>query len=111
MAEAARMLLEHGVDTIDINMGCPVNRIAGAGVRSGDDVQHRQYAEACADGCRSGVNSDQCEDATWLGQQPAFRAIFARQFEQIGVAAVAIHERTRAGFRWYCLVTRYSSGG
>jgi hypothetical protein len=29
MADAARFLVELGVDTIDINMGCPVNRIAG----------------------------------------------------------------------------------
>ncbi|MFN5286906.1 MAG: tRNA-dihydrouridine synthase, partial [Planctomyces sp.] len=35
MADAAQLLLELGVDSIDINMGCPVNRIAGAGAGAG----------------------------------------------------------------------------
>ncbi len=35
MVAAARFLQERGVDTIDINMGCPVNRIAGSGSGAG----------------------------------------------------------------------------
>ncbi|MCA9008136.1 MAG: tRNA dihydrouridine synthase DusB [Planctomycetaceae bacterium] len=95
MADAARMLLEHGVDTIDINMGCPVNRIAGAGSGAGmmcntDSTLKLVQTVVEAVSIPISVKMRLGWDSSQLSAP-----FFARQFEQIGVAAVAIHGRTR----------------
>jgi len=95
MREAARLVEARGVDSIDINMGCPVHRITAGGAGS-------------AMMCRT--------DATLTLVQTVVEAVgvpvtvkmrlgwddsqitapfFAREFEKIGVAAIAIHGRTR----------------
>ena len=96
MEEAARFLQEHGVDTIDINMGCPVNRIAGAGSGAGMMCQTdttiglvRRVVEAV--GIPVSVKMRLGWDETQLTAP-----FFAREFEQVGVCALAIHGRTRA---------------
>ncbi|MEZ6039723.1 MAG: tRNA dihydrouridine synthase DusB [Planctomycetaceae bacterium] len=95
MADAARMLQDHGVDTIDINMGCPVNRIAGAGSGAGmmcnvdgsvSLVQQVVQAVRVPVTVKMRLGWD-AENIT--------APMFAHQFEQVGVAAVAIHGRTR----------------
>lgn len=95
MADAARMLQERGVDTIDINMGCPVDRIAGAGSGAGlmcnldgSISLIRRVVEAVA--VPVSVKMRLGWDASRLTAP-----LFAREFEQAGVAAVAIHGRTR----------------
>jgi len=50
MSEAAQLLEARGVDSIDINMGCPVNRIV-KGSRGQYDVPSRQYGLIGAGGC------------------------------------------------------------
>ena len=55
--------------------GLPRQSHRRSGFRSRDDVQHRRYAEAGADRCRSRLDSDQCQDATWLGQQQPFCSV------------------------------------
>ena len=95
MCEAARLLEARGVDSIDINMGCPVDRITrtggGAGLmcREQDTVRLvRQVVESVripvTVKLRLGWDSDRIT-------APAF----AREFEQAGAAAIAIHGRTR----------------
>lgn len=95
MADASRLLVELGVDTIDINMGCPVNRIAGAGAGagmmcniSGTLKLVQTVVEAVpvpvSVKMRLGWDSDNLT-----------APIFAKEFEQVGVCAVAIHGRTR----------------
>ena len=95
MADAARMLQARGVDTIDINMGCPVERIAGAGSGaglmcniSGSVGLVRRVVEAVS--VPVTVKMRLGWDAARLTAP-----LFAREFEQAGVAAVAIHGRTR----------------
>ena len=96
MREAAQFLEARGTDAIDINMGCPVHRIVAHG--SGASMLCRP-AETI-DLVRNVVEAVRIPvsikmrlgwDAT---QITAPR--FAREFEQVGVAAIAIHGRTRA---------------
>ncbi|MCH2200380.1 MAG: tRNA dihydrouridine synthase DusB [Fuerstiella sp.] len=95
MTDAAQFLQEHGVDTIDINMGCPVSRIAGSGSGAGMMCHAdgtislvQQVVESV--GIPVSVKMRLGWDETQL-TAPGF----ARAFEQVGVCAVAIHGRTR----------------
>ncbi|MEN9557582.1 MAG: putative tRNA-dihydrouridine synthase [Planctomycetota bacterium] len=95
MADAARFLVELGVDTIDINMGCPVNRIAGAGAGAGmmcntSSTLHLAQTVVEAVSVPVTIKMRLGWDASTLTAP-----FFAREFEKIGVAAVAIHGRTR----------------
>lgn len=96
MVDAAQFLVEcGGVATIDINMGCPVNRIAGAGSGAGmmchvDGTMNlvRQVVEA--------VNIPVSVKMRLGWDDNNLSApFFAREFEQVGVCAVAVHGRTR----------------
>lgn len=100
MRDAARLLESRGVDSIDINMGCPVDHVTrvGAGARLMCEAERtitlvRAVVEAVripvTVKMRLGWNADSITAPR-----------FAREFEQIGVAAVAVHGRTREqGFR------------
>jgi tRNA-dihydrouridine synthase B len=95
MRDASQFLVERGVDSIDINMGCPVERITkgGAGAsmmcRIDSTVELvRTVVEAVS--VPVTVKMRLGWDSTQLTAPK-----FAREFEQVGVAAVAIHGRTR----------------
>ena len=101
MRDAASWLEEHaGVDTIDLNMGCPVDRIAnhggGAGMmREADRTISLVEGVVAAVGVPVSVKMRLGWDSTQLTAPR-----FAREFEQVGVAAVAVHGRTREqGFK------------
>ncbi|MDZ4685133.1 MAG: tRNA dihydrouridine synthase DusB [Planctomycetaceae bacterium] len=96
MRDCAQFLAARGVDSIDINMGCPVQRItkggAGASLMCHADqtvrlVQTVVEAVALPVTVKMRLGWD---DTQITAPQ------FAREFEQVGVAAVAIHGRTRA---------------
>ncbi len=108
MRDAAQFLEEYGVDSIDINMGCPVERITKTGggsalmceTPSTPAAQSSRGASPTVKLVRTVVDAVRLPvtvkmrlgwDAT---QITAPR--FAREFEQVGVAAIAIHGRTRA---------------
>jgi tRNA-dihydrouridine synthase B len=95
MRDAARFLEERGVDSVDINMGCPVERItkngSGAGMMCHTDNTVslvRQVVEAV------GIPVTVKMRLGWDDSQITAPK-FAREFEHVGVAAVAIHGRTR----------------
>lgn len=95
MRDAAQFLEEYGVDSIDINMGCPVERITKTGGGSAmmcDTNETVRLVKSVVDAVRLPVTVKMRLgwDAT---QITAPR--FAREFEQVGVAAIAIHGRTR----------------
>ncbi len=75
-----------GVDSIDINMGCPVKRITG-GVGSADDVPARPTRSTS-----SGPSSSPCRSRSTVkmrlgwDEQQITAPFFAREFEQTGVA-------------------------
>jgi nifR3 family TIM-barrel protein len=96
MCAAAQLLEQRGIDTIDINMGCPVQRITGNGSGS---------AMMCSTGntvdlVRQVVNAVKIPITVKMrlgwDETQLTAPFFAREFEQAGVAAVAIHGRTRA---------------
>ena len=96
MRDAAQFLEARGVHSIDINMGCPVKRIVANG--SGASMMCRpdetlNLVRAVVEAVRIPVSVKMRLgwDATQITAP-----FFARQFEQAGVAAVAIHGRTRA---------------
>ncbi len=96
MREAAQFLEARGVDSIDINMGCPVRRIVSNG--SGASMMCRQdetlqLVRAVVESVRIPITVKM--RLGWDSTQIT-APIFAREFEQAGVAAVAIHGRTRA---------------
>jgi tRNA-dihydrouridine synthase B len=95
MRDAAQLLEGRGVDSIDINMGCPVQRITKGGAGASMMCQVDRTVELV----RTVVEAVQIPvtvkmrlgwDSTQLTAPQ-----FAREFEQVGVAAVAIHGRTR----------------
>src|SRR5690606_16026486 len=98
MAEAARQVAERGPDLLDINMGCPVPKItrndegcalmldperAGRVVRAVVEAVDRPVTAKIRKG--------------WDETQVTAPAV-ARELEKAGVAAIAVHGRTREQF-------------
>jgi nifR3 family TIM-barrel protein len=95
MAEAARWLEGYGASVIDINMGCPVHKVVRGGGGSAMMCDRastiglvKQVVEAVPIPVTVKMRLG-WDESSWSA--PAF----AREFEQIGVAAVIIHGRTR----------------
>jgi len=95
MGEAASWLEDYGVSAVDINMGCPVHKVTRGGGGSalmcnvGNTVQ---LVRSVVEAVRIPVTVKMrlgWDDTDWSAPH------FAREFEQIGVAAVIIHGRTR----------------
>ena len=96
MAEAAQLVESRGVDSIDINMGCPVDRITKGGAGSGMMCKTDETVNLVA----RVVNAVEVPVTVkmrlgWDDTQITAPQ-FARAFEDVGVAAIAIHGRTRA---------------
>ncbi len=96
MAEAAQFLEARGVDSIDINMGCPVDRItkggSGASMMCSRDNTVR-LVEKIVNAVSIPVT---CKMRLGWDDKQLTAPLFARLFEEVGVAAIAIHGRTRA---------------
>lgn len=95
MVDAAQILEERGVDSIDINMGCPVTKIAGGGSGAGmmcDASRTTTLVQQIVEAVRIPISVKM--RLGWDSTQLT-APLFAREFEQIGVVAIAIHGRTR----------------
>src|SRR5579872_2374618 len=95
MAEAARALQSRGVNAIDINMGCPVHKVTKNG--SGASMLcRRDETVALVERVVKAVDIPVSVKMRlgWDDRQITAPE-FARAFEEIGVAAVMIHGRTR----------------
>ncbi|MCH9654437.1 MAG: tRNA dihydrouridine synthase DusB [Planctomycetes bacterium] len=100
MQEAAQLLQDRDVDSIDINMGCPVNRI----VKGGAGASMMCHPDKTIALVQSVVESVKIPVSVKMrlgwDDHNLSAPFFAREFEQVGVVAVAIHGRTREqGFR------------
>jgi len=96
VADAARLLeAEFELDAIDINMGCPVAKVAGHGAGAG----LMQQADGTVELVRSVVDAVSLPVTIKMRLGWDERSLtapwFARAFEEVGVAAIAIHGRTR----------------
>lgn len=96
LVEAARICETAGPDLIDINVGCPVKKIANKGAGSGmlrDPDRLIEIVEAIV-----GSVSLPVTVKARLGWDDSSIVIvdLARRFEDAGVAAITVHARTRA---------------
>ena len=98
MAQAARRLAADGADLIDINMGCPARRVAGA--LAGSALMRDLDAAARILEAVVGAVAVPVTLKTRLGWDEASRnaAALASRAESVGVKLVTIHGRTRCQF-------------
>ncbi len=97
MAEAAQIAARaSGADLIDINMGCPVNKV----VANGDGCALMRNAEKAVRVAEAVVKAAPVPVTVKMRRgwdKGSINAVeLAKALEQVGVAAVAIHGRTRA---------------
>ena len=96
MAEAARWLEAYGVSAVDINMGCPVHKV----VRGGGGSALMCNAAGTTAMVRAVVEAVRIPVTVKMrlgwDEQTLTAPALARRFEEVGVAAVIIHGRTRA---------------
>ncbi len=96
MRDAAQLLEARGVDSIDVNMGCPVDRITRTGAGSKlmcDPGASVRLVRSVVEAVRLPVT---VKMRLGWDETQITAPRFAREFEQVGIAAVAIHGRTRA---------------
>lgn len=96
MAQAARLVLTHGVfDFIDINMGCPVPKIAGNGDGSAL-MKDPDLAGRIVEAVTHAVDVPVTVKFRKGWDKGSVNAVeFAKVVEQAGAAAIAVHGRTR----------------
>ena len=100
MCAAARWAVDQGAAAVDINMGCPVNKV----VKTGGGSALMCQADAATTLVAAVVDAVEVPVTVkmrlgWDAQTLSAPGL-ARSFEGVGVAAVIIHGRTRAqGFR------------
>lgn len=100
MAEAARWLEAYGATVIDLNMGCPVHKVVRGGGGSAMLCQPSEAAELVRQVVRAVRIPVTVKMRLGWDASSLTAPRFAREFEQLGVAAVTIHGRTREqGFR------------
>lgn len=96
MVEAARIVEEARPDILDINFGCPVKKVAGKGAGAGmlqNIPKMLEITRAVVDAVNIPVTVK-----TRLGWDADHKIIvdLAEQLQDCGIAALAIHGRTRA---------------
>jgi tRNA-dihydrouridine synthase B len=96
LAEAAQMAVAEGADTVDINMGCPVNKITKNGGGS-SLLRQPEIAEAIVRSVVAAVNVPVTVKTRigWSNQE--INAVeFAQRMEDAGAQMLTLHGRTRA---------------
>lgn len=96
LAEAAQMAVEEGADTVDINMGCPVNKITKNGGGS-SLLREPETAEAIVRAVVKAVPVP-VTVKTRIGWSDKEINIldFAKRMEDAGAQMITVHGRTRA---------------
>ncbi len=95
IAEAAKRLMEYRPDIIDINMGCPVPKVAGNGAGSALMRNTKLAAEIV----RAAVNAVSVPITAKIrmgwDEEHVNAVEFAKALEQAGAAAITVHGRTK----------------
>lgn len=100
MRDAARWVVDQGASAVDINMGCPVRKV----VKTGGGSALMCQADAASDLVAAVVDAVDVPVTVkmrlgWDDENLTAPAL-ARRFEEVGVAGVIVHGRTREqGFR------------
>lgn len=95
MAEAARVCEDRGFDIVDINFGCPVNKVVKCNGGSGL-LRDLPLVETILRRVRSAISIPlTCKFRSGWNNQELVAVRMARIAEDCGVAAVALHPRTR----------------
>jgi tRNA-dihydrouridine synthase B len=96
MAEAAIKAVTEGAETIDINMGCPVNKITKKGGGS-SLLRQPEVARSIVQEVVRAVDVPVTVKTRIGWSETEINILdFARQMEDAGAAAITIHGRTRA---------------
>ena len=100
MQEAARMVESFGASAVDINMGCPVRKVVRTGGGSALLCQIDDAATLVAGIIEAVKIPVTVKMRLGWDDESLTAPDLARRFEQIGVAAVIVHGRTRQqGFK------------
>lgn len=96
LAEAAQMAVDEGADTIDINMGCPVNKIT----KNGGGSSLLRQPELAGEIVRSVVKAVKVPVTVktrigWTDKEINILE-FAKRMENAGAQMITVHGRTRA---------------
>jgi tRNA-dihydrouridine synthase B len=96
LAEAAQMAVAEGADTVDINMGCPVNKITKNGGGS-SLLRQPEVAEAIVRSVTQAVNVPVTVKTRigWTDKEINILD-FAKRMEDAGAQMITVHGRTRA---------------
>jgi nifR3 family TIM-barrel protein len=95
MAEAARVCEERGFDIVDINFGCPVNKVVKCNGGSGL-LRDLPLVETILRHVRCAISIPlTCKFRAGWNDQELVGVQMARIAEDCGLAAVALHPRTR----------------
>jgi tRNA-dihydrouridine synthase B len=96
LAEAAQMAVAEGADTVDINMGCPVNKITKNGGGS-SLLRDPETAEAIVRAVANAVKIPVTVKTRigWTDQEINILD-FAKRMEAAGAQMITVHGRTRA---------------
>jgi len=96
LAEAAQMAVEEGADTVDINMGCPVNKITKNGGGS-SLLREPEVAEAIVREVVAAVEVPVTVKTRigWSNQEINI-VEFAQRMQDAGAKMLTLHGRTRA---------------
>ncbi|MGC2662444.1 MAG: tRNA dihydrouridine synthase DusB [Bryobacteraceae bacterium] len=95
MAEAAKVCEERGFDTVDINFGCPVNKVVKCNGGSGL-LRDLPLVEAILRKVRSAISIPlTCKFRSGWSDRDLVAVRMAQLAEDCGLAAVALHPRTR----------------
>ncbi|MEO0768785.1 MAG: tRNA dihydrouridine synthase DusB [Cyanobacteria bacterium J06649_4] len=96
LAEAAKKAVDQGADTIDINMGCPVNKITKNGGGS-SLLRDPENASRIVEAVCAAVNVPVTVKTRIGWSDEEINAVdFARKMEAAGAQMLTLHGRTRA---------------
>jgi tRNA-dihydrouridine synthase B len=95
MQQAARVVAEQGASAVDINMGCPVRKVVKTGGGSALMCQADRAADLVAAVVKAVDIPVTVKMRLGWDDESLTAPDLARAFEQVGVAAVIVHGRTR----------------
>ena len=95
MADAARVVEDHGFDTVDLNFGCPVKKVVKCNGGSGL-LRDLPLVEKILRKVRAAVKIPfTCKFRSGWNEKEIVAVTMARLAEDCGLQAVALHGRTR----------------